>query len=358
MSDVRKLMVWLPNWVGDVVMATPALRALRGHFASAHITYVGRPAALAVLGGCQWADAMMGDESTGKSPLAGMLGLATRLRREHFDLAVLMPNSLRTAAVAWLGGAGALTGYARDGRGFLLRHKLLPKRDLFGQIAPIPMIDYYLGLAGLLGADASDRRMALPVTPADEALAAKELLAAGADASRPLVMLNPGAAFGSSKLWSPAGYAAVADKLIKTRRAQIIINAAPAERPLAAKVGDAMEHRPLINFADRDNTLGLLKGLVQRCSLMITNDTGARHIAAALNVAVVTLFGSTDPRWTTLNFPRERIVRVPVPCSPCQDKLCRQPAGSTYHQCMTAITPEMVLAAAGELLDLPGGAAR
>ena len=99
----------------------------------------------------------------------------------------------------------------------------------------------------------------------------------------------------------------------------------------------------------------MLKALLRRCAVLITNDTGTRHIAAALGVGVVTLFGSTDPAWTEIDYPRERTVRLDLPCSPCQQRLCRQPPGPLYHQCMGLITPEMVLPAAEELLELAAG---
>jgi heptosyltransferase-2 len=118
----------------------------------------------------------------------------------------------------------------------------------------------------------------------------------------------------------------------------------------AAAVAADMKARTLLNFADRSDTVSLLKAMVRRCSLVITNDTGARHVAAALGAPVVTLFGSTDPRRAEINYPKERIIRLDVPCSPCQQKMCPQPAGPLYHQCMEGITPEMVFSAAAELL--------
>ena len=153
------------------------------------------------------------------------------------------------------------------------------------------------------------------------------------------------------ELWDPERFAAVADALIEGRDAAILINAAPAERQIAADVAAAMCHAPALNFAKRTNTIGLLKALMERCRLLITNDTGARHIAAALGIGVVTLFGSTDPTWAQIDYRLERIVRVDFPCSPCQQPVCPHPAGPAYHQCMAAITPERVLAEAETLLE-------
>ena len=117
-----------------------------------------------------------------------------------------------------------------------------------------------------------------------------------------------------------------------------------------------MRRAPAVSFDERDNTLGLLKSLVRRCSLVITGDTGVRHFAAAFDTPVVTLFGSTDPVWASIDYDKERIIRVDVPCAPCQKKRCPLPEGPEHHQCMEKITPEMVLAAAEELLDATEGA--
>jgi len=356
MFSVRKVAVFLPNWVGDVVMATPSLRALRARFADARITYVGRPAALATLAGSKHADDVICDTSDSPWQAVNLLRLAQRLRRERVDLAVLLPNSFRVALAARLGGARRILGYDRDGRGWMLTDKLPPPRGANGRCVPISARDYYADLVALLGADSRRQRMSLPVLPEDQAAADAMLSEAGADGRGPAVMLNPGASFGTSKMWDASRYAALADLLIERRGARIILNAAPNERHVAAWVAAAMRNAPAISFAERTNTLGLLKALLKRCDLLVTNDTGARHLAAALGIAVVTIFGSTDPEWSRIDYARERIVRVDVECGPCQQKLCSQPAGPAYHRCMESISPEMVLGAAAELLD--GGVRR
>ncbi len=348
MPDPRRIAVFLPNWVGDVVMATPTLAALRARFPDAEIVHVGRPAAVATLDGTGVADGAIDTARTG-----GLWGLARTLRRRRPDLAVLMPNSFRAALAAWLGGARRRVGYARDGRGPLLTDRLRPPRDPAGRYRPVPMLDYYAGLLVPLDAMIDDRPMRLPVAAADREAADALLADAGVRPDRPLVMLNPGASFGTSKMWAPRRYAALADRLIDQREAQVIVNAAPAEKRVARWVADAMARPPAVSFAARDNTLGLLKALLARCELLVTNDTGARHVAAALGAGVVTVFGSTDPEWSRIDYPLERIVRADVECSPCQLKLCPLPGGPEYHRCMESVSPERVFAAAAELLDGP-----
>ena len=354
----RNILVFLPNWVGDVVMATPALGSLRRYFAKARITFVGKPTALETLDGLGLCDATIPDGMGRRQRLMRMLHLAVRLRHEDFDLAVLLPNSFRSALTAKFAGIRRIAGYARDCRGWMLQHKLTPPRDKNRRIKPYPTIDYYNDLVAMMGARDVNRRMKLVLTPQQEEQAQALLQQAGVDASRPIVMINPGGSFGPSKLWPAEKYAAVADALADRWGAQIIINVAPNEWPIGEMVRSNMRSRPLIDFTGQPNSLAMLKALVKRCNLLITNDTGARHFAAAMGVDVVTIFGSTNPVWAQIDYPRERIVRAKLSCSPCQKKICPQPAGPKYQQCMAAISVDMVLAAAGELLGPATGASR
>ncbi len=355
MPDERRILVFLPNWVGDVVMATPSLRALREHFAAADILHVGNANALQTLHPNRWADATLVDHSRLAPRLANTFQLAARLRQARCDAAILLPNSFRTAAIARLAAIPRVIGYNRDARGWLLTERLGIPLDEDDSPLPTSAVDYYLDLVRCIGvcpphgAELS-RRLELDVAAEDLSAAEAMLAEAGVEPGRPRVMLNPGAAFGPSKMWSTDRFAAVADALAETCGAQIIIHAAPSERATAGQVEAAMARPPALSFAGRRSRIGLLKGLLSRCDLLITNDTGARHVAAALAVAVVTLFGSTDPRWSQIDHRRERIIRVDVPCGPCRKRMCPQPAGPHYHRCMDLITPEMVLAAARALL--------
>lgn len=341
----------LPNWVGDAVMATPALRAIRKHFADAKITHVGKAGPLEVLDGAGLRDAVLEDLSARKPRILNFIRQAGRVRRGRFDLAILFPNSFRSALVCRLGKVERLAGYNRDGRGWLLDEKFSPPGDEAGRARTVAAIDYYSALAEMLGAPVGSSRMSLAVSEGDALAAAKLMERAGIDPSRPVVMLNPGGSFGPSKLWPAERYAALANMLAQRRGAQVIINAAPGEAGTASSVVEAMARPPALNMARQANSLSLLKALLARCSLLVTNDTGARHIAAALGTDMVTIFGSTDPQRTAIDYPRERIARADVPCSPCQKKACPFPPGPRFHQCMTAITVQTVFDAACELLD-------
>lgn len=339
-DEPRNILVMLPNWVGDAVMFTPLLRQFRRQFPQAQMTLAGRPGPVAVLRPNPWTDKLL---------VAAGLADLWRLREQRFDLAVLGPNSFRSGLGAWLAGATRRVGYGRDGRGLLLSDALKPPRQANGDLAIVPAIDYYLGLGRAFGCQLDDRRMELAIDSQDQQRAGQLLEQAGFDPTKPLAVLNPGGSYGTAKLYPAGRFAAVANGLAERLGYQIIINAGPGEEAIAQALQQAMGRPPLLNLATVGNSLGLLKAIIARAGLVVTNDTGPRHIAAALGVNLVTIFGPTAPGRTELYYSRERIVRVDLRCSPCQKKTCPLAQENGRHRCMLAIPPEMVLAAAGEL---------
>ncbi len=335
MGNYSRILVSIPNWVGDVVMATPALRAVRRRFGDARITLLMRPYVADVLAGTAF-----GDENAfwftppQRHGLAAHIGLIRQLRRQRFDLAILLTNSFRSAAVVRLAGARRVAGYARDGRGWLLTDRLYPPRA-GGQFAPIPALDYYNNLVRHVGCDAPGDKLELGTTPADEAAIDARL--GGSDSRRPLVVLNPGASYGSAKCWPAEHYAALSDMLVRRHGARVVASLGPKEREIADRLRAAARD-PMEIFNDPPLGLGPLKALVRRCDLLVTNDTGPRHFAAALDVPVVTVFGSSDPAWTDTRFSRERIVSLKLDCQPCMQRTC--PLG--HHHCMRTLPPERV----------------
>lgn len=338
----ERVAVVMPTWLGDVVMATPTLRALREVAGERHITCLISSAMRPVLEPCPWADAIASVDAWQVTTLAG------RLRAGRFDAVILLPNSFRWALAARLANVRRRIGYDRDGRGWLLSDRLLPLRD-GARFVPTPTLDYYLGIARYLGAESPDTRMQLAVDPAADQKA-DELLAARHGGDGPVVLLNPGASYGSAKLWPADRFAAVADALVARHGATVLVSGAPDERTILDRVHAAAQHE-LIDLPGAGVDLATLKGVIRRCDLMVTNDTGPRHIAAAFDVAVVTVFGPTDPRWAEVDFEHERQLRVDVACSPCQRKVC-----PIDHRCMTRIDVDMVLARCESLLPEPTAA--
>ena len=393
-SEPERILISIPNWVGDVVMATAALRAVRRRFPTAGIIHLMRPYVADVLAGTAFCDDAIfwpahgggssGGGGAGETPTppivrrdagetptppdlrqsAGVLDLVRRLRRERFDLAILLTNSFRSALVTRLAGVRRRVGYARDGRGWLLTERLsAPRKD--GRFVPIPALDYYNALARHVGCEDPGDKLELATLPADEA-AIEPRLACGhrRDACAtpqpraavphggPLVVLNPGANYGSAKCWPPEYYAQLADALVERFGARVVASLGPKERETADRLA-AAAWRPIDIFVDPPLGLGPLKALVRRCDLLITNDTGPRHFAAAFGVPVVTIFGSSDPAWTETRFAKERMVMLKLDCQPCMERTCPL----KHHDCMRRLLPAMVLEKAEELLAAWSGCA-
>ena len=358
MSDPKKILVVQPSWVGDAVMATPTLRAIRDLYPQAHISYLMRRYVKPVYAGMPWADQLI-TYRTGKTKAKAGKGqffdLAARLHAGHFDLAILLPNSFKTALVCKMARIPRILGYERDGRSFLLTDRLLPFKDK-GKFVPSPIVKYYLGLAHYLGSKHTDLTLRLFVTPGEQREASEVFARSGLDpelsrpagrGNAPLILLNPGAAFGAAKCWRPEYFAELADRFVDELGATVLLSAAPKERAIVEAIKRQMRHAP-VDLSNKGMTLGSLKEIVRRCDLMVTNDTGPRHIAAAMDVPVVTVFGPTHPEWTEIYYAKERQVAVKVFCGPCQRKTC-----PLDHRCMTRVTPAMVFERSVELLPAP-----
>lgn len=317
-----KLLVVCPSWLGDVVMATPALRRLRDALPGAFIGGLLRPGLEELLGGADFFDEVHVARSQG---IMGPKRVASQVRGRGYDTALLLTNSFSTALVTRLAFIPRRVGYDRDGRGMLLTDRIQPERSPRGGFAPVPMVEYYLRAAGaVLGEEPESSgaeghrgaRLELATTPEQDAAAERVLRAGGLDGSRPIAIINPGAN-NEAKRWPADRFAQVAARLA-TRGMDLAINGSPGERELAAEVG-ALTWRlaPAARIADLPAlgiTIGALKGVVRRAAVMVTNDTGPRHIAAAFGVPTVTLYGPTDPRWTAL--PDDGTPRADLPADP------------------------------------------
>lgn len=337
LTEPGRILVTIPSWVGDVVMATPALAALRRRFPTARLVHLLRPYVQGVLEGLGFADEVIHWPSANPQPgqPIGSRGLVQRLRRERFDLAVLLTNSFRSALVTCLGGVRHRLGYRRDGRSLLLTNHLDPPRD-GRRFVPVPALDYYNALARLAGCAEPGDRLVLATSPADEAAIDQRL--SPTSRNRPLIALNPGANYGSAKCWPPEYYARLADTLTDRYHARVVASLGPKEREIADRLRAAAQ-RPLDVFIDPPLGLGPLKALVRRSRLLVTNDTGPRHFAAAFGVPVVTVFGSSDPAWTDTRFTLERNVMLNLDCQPCMERTCPL----KHHHCMMQLTPAVVL---------------
>jgi heptosyltransferase-2 len=260
------------------------------------------------------------------------------------DAAILLTNSLRSALTMRGCGVKRLYGYRRQWRDLLLAGGPTPTRD-GPKAVPAPMVNYYMEICRWLGLDCPEQPQPRIYIGDDLARRGQELLQKyGVGTDDFLVGLNPGACFGASKCWPPEHFAEVAELCQKDFGAKVILFSGPGEEDIIEAILQRTQADVIDTRADRID-LELLKPMVQRCNLMITNDTGPRHYAVALDVPVVVIMGPTDPRYTNSNLEHTVVVRKELDCSPCHKKVCPR-----QHECMKEIRPAEVFAAAERLL--------
>lgn len=346
MPDTKnEILVWLPSPMGDAILCTPALRAIRQHFKSSKISFFAGEIVREVLSPSNLNDIWL--EQQNRNPFM----IAKMLKDHKFTHAILFKNSFASSLAVFLAGIPVRIGYARQGRGFLLTDKLYAPKLPDGKFKPISMIDYYLAIACWLDGNVSDKKRKLTVEPQEsERLRGK--LTELVNGDRPVVILVPGGAFGLSKCWPAERFAQLADWLVDTCNARVVVSvsSSPAEKKIARDICNLSSYE-LLNLAERPVSLGELKALFSVAELVITNDTGPRHIAIALGRKVVTLFGPNDPAWTDTNYEKEIQIVGNVPCSPCVKPVCRM----REHFCMKSISIEMVCKAARELIEKDKG---
>jgi len=337
----KNILVWLPSPMGDAILCTPALRAIRRHFKNCRICFLGEETVRGILSPCSFNDTWL--SSTQK----GVLKTAAILRAHKFDYAILFKNSFASALAVFLAGIPARIGYARQARSVFLTERLRPAKLPDGSFRPMPMVDYYLAIASWLGADIENRKLELSIDTEDTK-SMQNKLPEVVNPAGPLILLVPGGAFGPSKFWPAERFAQTADRLIGKYNATVVICAAsnPVERRVAGEISSLSRHK-LVNLADRPVSPGELKALVSAAGLVISNDTGPRHIAIALNRRVISLFGPNDPAWTDTGYENEIQITGHAPCAPCRRPVCKE----TEHYCMEAITTEMVSDAACKMLE-------
>lgn len=347
-TSPSRIVVRCPNWVGDLVMAVPALRALREGFPRAEITLLLKPQLAELLAGAPWHDRLLPLEIYGARRRRGRLGRAARaLRAERFDLGVILPNSFSSAWILWRAGVPRRLGYARNGRTLLLTDPVRPPRE-GGVILPAPMQRTYLDLVARLGCPVERADLALYVTPAERETMDARLEVLGLGGARPLLAIAPGASFGSSKRYPPERFAAAADAFLEKHGGAAVLLPGPGEEAEARAVAGAMRGRAAVCWPPV--TLGPLKAALARSALLLTNDAGARHVAEALGVPQVVVMGPTDRRYGAMSERHAVVLRREVPCGPCHLKAC-----PLDHRCMTGIGPEELAAAAETALARGGG---
>ena len=335
-ENVQRILVRAPNWVGDVVMATPAFRALRQHFVDAEITLQIRASLAPLLAGAPWFDDVV-ELRSHRAGLAATLAEGQALRPRAFELGLCLPDSVSSALLMRAAGVKHVVGYGRGWRGWFL-HRAIPSLRTRDGGAWVPRERQVLGLSAAVGAPSEDTGLELFSTEAERAEARASLQTAGVQPGEAFVALAPGAAYGPAKCWQSERFARLADALAADGRTVVLLGA-PSERHVSAGIVAAAASPP----ADLTGriSLGALKAVLESASALVCNDAGARHVAVAFGVPVVCLFGPTSLEKTNLNLERVSVLSASVGCRPCYHRTC-----PIDHRCMTGIEPERVLTAA------------
>jgi heptosyltransferase-2 len=325
-ADVRRLLVRAPNWIGDVVLSLAAVRDLRRNFPEARLTVLARP----------WV-ADLYRAVTEVDELCATAGFRADVAalRGAFEAAVLLPNSFGSALVVFAAGIPERWGYATDGRGLLLTRRARVPAGVRGR----SQVYYYRAMLGAIGLRVSASPDVALRCPEEWAARGARLL----PDDGPWIGLNPGAFYGSAKRWVPERFAAVADAAARETSGEVAILGSAAERPIAEAIAGLMRTRPRVLAGE--TTLPDLVGTLTRLRVLVTNDSGPMHLAAALGVPVVAVIGPTDPRETSPVGVGHRLVREPVECAPCLLRAC-----PIDHRCMRRVTAERVLGAVREVL--------
>jgi heptosyltransferase-2 len=342
LQSVKSLVVRCPNWVGDIVMATPVFECLRANFPDATITACVRPYARGILHDAPWFDHIVPCQDKN---LKGLRQLRADLQPLQPEVGLLLTNTTHSFLSFKFAGVTDVYGYRRNLRKYFLAGGPQPQRE-DGKVKPLPMQEYYLELCRFLG-------LTLPVAPrsrlylsdAHNAQGLARLRGWGIADGDLVIGLNPGASFGSSKCWPPEYFARLAELLQEFFGCKILLLVGPGEEVIAQKIVSA-SRAAIINIGGERVDLAELKPLIKRCNLLITNDTGPRHYAVAFDVPNIVLMGPTNPIYTAANLEHTRVLQRDLACVPCHKKTC--PLG--HHACMREITPESVLLEAQALL--------
>ena len=332
-SKIHKILIRATNWVGDAVMTMPALEAVRENFPSADITVLARPWVIPLLETHPAINRVI-PYSRGNGigdDYLEIFRVVRRIRELHFDLAILFQNAFEAALLTFLGGIKNRVGYNTDGRGFLLSHRVRRRDDIMKG----HQVEYYLGILRGMGWEAEIKDPTLFVDPNEDERIGRLLRTHGIERNDFLMALSPGAIYGPAKRWPSERFALIGDWAVERWGAKVLIMGSEREKDIGAEVTDAMK-QPAWDLSGM-TSLGGAMALINRCQFFVTNDSGLMHVAAALHIPLVAVFGSTDPVATGPRGSYARIVKHETDCAPCLKPECPED-----YRCMLGITPEEV----------------
>ncbi|MBN2568803.1 MAG: lipopolysaccharide heptosyltransferase II [Deltaproteobacteria bacterium] len=328
------------NWIGDVIMTLPAIAAVRHSLPQSHITVLAKPWVAELYRISPDVDEVIEYESPGMHDgITGKFRLAGQLQKRNFAMAILLQNAIEAAMIVWLARIPIRMGYNSDARGVLLTHSVHRTKE----IRTIHQIHYYLEMLKSLGFKTAGELPKLPIGENLREISQAILNCHDITPEDTLVGMAPGATFGPAKMWFPERFAAVGDQLVKDFSAKIILFGSKGDRERAERVQQYSNNR-FVNLAGTTSLKEAI-ALIASCRLFITNDSGLMHLAGALAIPLVAIFGSTNPATTSPAGGKSIIIHHDIPCSPCLKKVC-----PTDFRCMDMIAIDDVYGAAEKFL--------
>jgi lipopolysaccharide heptosyltransferase II len=333
-SEVDRILVRGANWIGDVVMGLPALEAVRANFPGRTIAVLAKPWVAALYESHPSVDEVIPYRKRNGVPgsLLDIIRTARLLHRKNFDLAILFQNAFEAALLAFLAGIRYRVGYNTDARGFLLSHSVV--RD--PGVLKLHQVEYYLSILRSMGWEAPVKDPVVFVNQKDEEATSRLLATHGVASDDFLLGLSPGATYGRAKRWPAERFAAVGNRAMERWGSKIVLIGSEAEKDICEALGQELA-RPFVDLSGV-TTLEQAMALIKRCQLFLCNDSGLMHVAAALNVPTLAVFGSTDAAATGPRGKHARIAREPVECSPCLEPECQY----GHFRCMLSMDPGKV----------------
>jgi heptosyltransferase-2 len=334
MAAAQRILVKEVNWLGDLVMSLPALRAVRGAFPGARLSVLVKRELASFFDGSPWIDEVIPyGVGTGLGGLADRWRIVAGLRARDFDLAVLFPKSFEAALWAALARVPRRLGFATDARGPLLtdRIRFAPDRRRHQARDYLDLLERALNIEGQAADCAPD------VAPRHRESVSRWLRERRRRPHGKLVALAVAAAYGPAKEWAPERFGALVDRLAEKSGVECVLVGAPAEREKCERVAAAARAGALV--AAGETGVGELIALLSLADGFAGNDSGAMHVAGALGVPTVGIFGSTDARRTGPLGPRTRVLYRQIECSPCLERTCR----FGHYECLRRIEPADVL---------------
>lgn len=327
-----KFVVRVPNWIGDSILAIPALQSLHAHDPGAEIWIAAREWVKDIFCAFTFIRGIITLPSDNQ--LSSLRASAAALKEHRFDAGLLLTNSLASSLLFFLARIPKRWGYNQDGRHLFLTTGISQSKKQ----KPQHQVYDFLNLISELGIKPLHPQLTLPLLHEDIAWAEQYLASCGIDPNQKTILLNPGAYYGSAKRWPASRYSALAELLHKQLSANLIIVGSSQEIPLAEKIAAPLRKKPIILTGK--TSIKQLAAIISLANLFITNDSGPMHMANALKIPTIALFGPTDPKATRPFHQPAAVLFKEAVCWPCFYREC-----PFDHRCMLSITPEDVYAA-------------